>query len=152
KYDVAQRLLDSALTLRTNTPEFGLTLIQFGDLKRAEGELNQGLEYYSKAISALGNHPEAAAAAIHIGVASMTPVADLPRAFERFQGGRDLDPKHAGPALMWMAIVRQRQGIMDEAVSLYRASLGIEQSPTTTLLFSQLLDRLGREDEARQLR
>jgi TonB family protein len=150
-YDTATKLLESALVLRGNTFEAGLTLIRLGDLKQAQGNLNDALPYYSRAIAVLQNHPEAARAVIEMGVAQLLIQKSFANGYQSFELAQSLDPKHAGPATMWMAVVRQRQGNLEEAESLYRASLTMEPSAATSRLLAILIRKQGREAEAKDI-
>ena len=65
QYDLARKLLDSALALRGEVSgpeslEYGTGLLHLGDLERKRSKKEEAESFYTKAASVLGNHPEAA--------------------------------------------------------------------------------------------
>ena len=157
QYDTAQKLLESAVSIRRqvsgdSSPEYAIGLIKLGDLERQRNRLQDAASFYRKAVGILGNQPEAAPAYIHLGT-----IAIAQRAFEGavadFQQAQIADPAKAGPAMMWMALTRQRQGNLAEAESLFRGALAVEdeKSPAASAtmdLYGYLLQQMGRKDES----
>ena len=161
KYDIAQRLLESALTIRgevagQQSAEYGLGLLRLGDLERRSGKLSEAEASYAQAVSALGNRPEAAPALVHLGTNAMTK-KNFDQALDYFQRAQAADLGKAGMALMWMAVVRQRQKNSDEAESLFKQALAAEdansaEAATTKELYAEFLTQQGRTDEGKALR
>jgi len=161
KYDIAQKLLESSLAIRRdasgqNSVVYGVGLLRLGDLERKWGKFGEAEGFYAKAVSVLGNRPEAAPALIHLGTIALMK-KDLDQAIDYFQGAQLADPARAGAAMMWMAVVRQDQKSTDEAESLYKRALAIEdpnsaEAATTMELYAQFLQQQDRGDEGRSLR
>lgn len=161
KYDVAQKLLESSLAIRGQVSgqqgvEYGMGLLQLADLEHKLGETTEAEAAYTKAVAVLGNRPEAAPAWIHLGTNAMTR-KDLDQAITDFQKAQVTDPEKAGTALMWMAVVRQRQKNMEEAESLFRQAIAIEdpnsaEAATTSELYAEFLLQQRRWDERKSLR
>jgi TonB family protein len=161
KYDTAQKLLESAAEIRaqvsgSDSVAYGIGLLKLADLERMRKNAKSAFEFYTKAAQVLGDRPEAARALTQLGIAVLLekPPA-FARAFEYFQHAQAVDPKHAAMALMWMAVVRQREGSPDEAEKLYQNALAIQdpESPETLVIrkvYGQFLRTRGRVDEAKE--
>ena len=160
QYDTAQRLLESAVAIRgevsgQQSVEYGVGLLKLADLERKRGTNTSAEAFYTKAAQVLGDRPEAARALMYLGTASLMK-KDFPQAMDFFQHAQRVDPTQAGPASMWMAVVRQREQNMDEAEALYKSALSLEdpKSPgaiTTMKVYAQFLRQQGRADEASEL-
>jgi TonB family protein len=127
KYDVAQELLEAALAIRAEdkgqqSVEYGMGLMNLGDLERKRNQAKAAEHFYAEASQVLGDRPEAAAALIHLGVAALG-ARDFPRAFDYFQHAQRVDSSQAGPALMWMGLTRERSGSIDEAETFFKQAL-----------------------------
>src|SRR6185437_9111319 len=108
----------------------GVGLIKLGDLERHRNKRADADAFYTKAVDVLGNRPEASPAFMHLGVdalANKNPEA----AIDYFQQAQIADPSKAGTALMWMALVRERQSDFTEAESLFRSALAIQDTNST---------------------
>jgi TonB family protein len=161
KCDVAQKLLESSLAIRgevsgQQSVEYGMGLLQLADLEHKRGELADADASYSRAVSVLGDRPEAAPAWIRLGTNAMSK-KDLDHAITDFQKAQVADPGKAGTALMWMAVVRERQKNMEEAESLFRQAIAIEdpnsaEAATTSELYAEFLLQQHRWDEGKSLR
>jgi len=161
KYDIAQKLLESSLFIRGDVSgqqsvDYGMGLLKLGNLQRRRGELHAAATSYAKAVSVLGNRPEAAAALIYLGTNAMRN-KEPDQAIDYFQKAQLADGDQAGTALMWTAVVRQYQKSTDEAESLFKQALALEnpsspQAATTTELYAQFLEQQGRGDESKSLR
>jgi TonB family protein len=161
KYDMAQKLLESSLAIRgkasgQQSVEYSVGLMRLGDLDHNRGKIGEAEGFYTKAVSMLGNRPEAALALFHLGTIAVMK-KDLGEAIRYFERSQVADPSRAGPAIMWMAVVRQAQKDTEEAESLYQRALAIEESnsaeaATTMELYAQFLRQQGREQEGTSLR
>jgi TonB family protein len=161
KYDVAQKLLESAVAIRAEvsgerSTEYGVGLIKLGDLERMRNRPSEARAFYLKAVGVLGNRPEAAPAYMHLGTMALVR-KDFEGAISSFQEAQIADPGKAGAVMMWMGLTRQRQGDMLEAESLFRGALALQdekstEAATTLQLYSQLLQQLNRTDEAALMR
>jgi TonB family protein len=157
QYDVAQKLLEAALSIREQasgerSTDYAAGLIKLGDLERARNQRMNADAYYTRAVDVLGNQPEAAPALLHLGTDALAR-KDYEKATGHFQQMQIADPSQAGPALMWMALVKQRQGDTPAAESLFRGALAVQNedsvSASTTMdLYAQMLKEAGRTDEA----
>src|SRR5260370_4830826 len=75
-------------------------------------------------------------------------------AIDFFQRAQRLDPTLAGPAMMWMALIREREENPVEAEALYKAALAAEnptsiEAETTMELYARFLKNQGRGDEGK---
>jgi TonB family protein len=160
QYDVAQKLLESAVAIRQQvsgdrSTEYAVGLIKLGDLERTRNHPSEAQSFYEKAVGILGNRPEAAPAYMHLGLLAIGR-KDFDGAIGQFQQAQVADPAKAGTAMMWMGIVRQRQGDFTEAESMFRSALAVQdekttEAATTMSLYSNLLKQINRPDEAASL-
>jgi TonB family protein len=160
QYDVAQKLLESAVAIRQQvsgdrSSEYAVGLIKLGDLERTRNHPAEAQAFYEKAVGILGNGPDAAPAYMHLGLLAIGK-KDFDGAIARFQQAQVADPAKAGSAMMWMGIVRQRQGDFTEAESMFRGALAVQdekttEAATTMSLYSNLLKQINRPDEAASL-
>jgi TonB family protein len=160
KFDLARKLLDSSLAIRgevsgQQSADYGVGLIKIADLELSRKNFDEAQNFYSKAVSVLGNRPEASPALIHLGLLALQK-KDNQKAYDYFQQAQVADPSKAGPALMWMAIVRDRQNNTAEADSLFKQSfaaeyMGSEEAATTLQAHAAFLRRQGHGDEAKAL-
>ncbi len=158
QYDLARRLLDASLSVRADlagaqSVEYGVGLIQIGDLERSRKNLAEAEAFYTKAASVLGSRPAAVPALVNLGILAWKG-RDSDLAFDYFQRAQVADPPHAGIAISWMALVREQQKNVDEAEALFKEALGVEDpgSPEAALtneLYSAFLSRQKRDEEAR---
>jgi len=161
KYDVAQKLMESSLAVREEVSgqqsvDYGVGLLKLGDLERRRGQKEQARDFYTKAAAVLGNRPEAAPALIYLGLAAAGK-KDFDQAIDYFERAKLVDSAKSGEAMMWTAVVRQRQGNMDDADWLYRQALAVEdpnspEAATIMRVYAQFLEQQGREDEAKSMR
>ncbi len=129
-------------------------LVKLGDQARRQGHLDESIGYYNKAVAAVGDRPETAAALLYLGAAiyGKNPAQALEYS-ERAQNVAPSGPM-AGPAMTWQAMVKQHQeGEAPAAESLYRAALAIEDSNSpeaalTMEFLAHFLREQGRVSEA----
>jgi TonB family protein len=160
QYDLARKLLDSSLAIAgevsgEQSVAYGQGLLRLGDLERNRNNFDEAEAFYTKAVSVLGDRPEAAPALIDLGTAALRK-KDTQTAIEYFQRAQAADPIHPATATMWLAVVREQQQSLDEADSLYRQALASQDqkaapAATTMELYAQFLRRQGRTDEASAL-
>src|SRR5947209_13145180 len=176
KYDVAQTLLVAALALRgeisgEQSGSFATGLVKLGDLAVARRQFDAADQYYARAI-ALGDRAETTPALLYMGIKAYRAKNYLAAEgfLERIVA---IDPKgpKAGPALMWLGNVRQRnESFIDnvaatlkgqpidpqmaaDAQSFYQRALAVEDPHSfdavdTMRNYASLLRRMGRLDEA----
>ena len=163
KYDVAQKLLETSLAIRgqeagEQSVEYGQGLIQLGDLARKRQDPAAAKDYYSRAVTAMGERPESAPALLELGVAQLI-AKNKDDARQKLEHAAFVDPSgpSAGPALTWLAVMRQREedGAAD-AEALYQRALSVEDpkstdAATTMELYSQFLGAHDRGPEAEEL-
>lgn len=157
QYDVAKKLLDSAVAIRQqvsgdHSVEYGQGLIKLGDLELSRNRRPSAVSFYTKAVEVLGSRPEAAPALQHLGIEAMSH-GDYEAAIEYFQQMQVADPTKAGRAMTWMAVVRQRQGQFAESESLFRGAMALQgentvEAATTLDLYANLLKQIERTSEA----
>ena len=155
-YDMAQKLLEASLSIRgevsgLQSVEYGVGLIRLADLERNRGKTAEAENSYAKAVSVLGDRPEAAPALIHLGTLAWTK-KELDQAIHYFERSQAADPAQAGPAMMWMALARQAQKNTEEAESFYKRALAIEgpnstEAAITLELYAKFLHQQGRGEE-----
>src|SRR5262249_15349586 len=122
QYGAAQRLMESAVAMRAEVSgkqslEYGTGLLKIADLERKQNHTQEAETFYRKALLVLGDRPEAAPALIYLGLQRKDPE----EAIEFFQKAQRLDPSHAGPAMMWMARIREHEEKPAEAEELYKS-------------------------------
>ena len=127
---MAQQLLTSAAAIRADVSgpqsvEYGLGLLRLADLERRRHLKNSAEDFYTRAAQILGDRPEAARALMYLGATAVMN-KDFARAIEYFQHAQRVDPTKAGAALMWMAIVRQGEQNADEAETLFKNCLSVQ--------------------------
>jgi TonB family protein len=160
QYDLAKKLLDSALAIRAEVSgqgsvDYGAGLLKLGDLERGRHNYQEAEAFYTKAVSVLDGRPEAGPALIDLGLLAMRK-KDAQKAFDYFSKAQAADPVQPGPALMWMAVVRDQQKDPAGADPLFKQSLAAEgqnsaSAFTTLQVYAAFLRRQGREEEARNL-
>jgi TonB family protein len=160
QYDLARKLLDSSLVIRAEasgqgSADYGIGLLKLGDLERERLNFAEAEAFYTKAVSVLGGHSEAAPALIDLGLLAMRN-KDAQKAFDYFSKVQAADPAKPGRALMWMAVVRDQQKDPAAANELFRQALAAQQpnsaeAATTMRVYAGFLQRQGREEEARNL-
>jgi len=158
QYDLARRLLDSALDIRAaessaQSVSYGVGLIRLGDLERSRGNGTEANAFYTKAVSVLGNRPEAAPALIKLGISAWTSTKDPRQALSYFERAQAADPAHSGTATSWMALTQPEPG---DAEALFKRALSTEdigsaETALTMELYAAFLLRQNRPDEAKPL-
>ncbi len=129
-------------------------LVKLGDQARQQGHIDEAIGYYNKALAAVGDRPETAAALLYLGISRYGK--DPAQALDYFERAQNVAPPGplAGPAMTWQAMVKQhREGEAPAAESLYRTALAVEEanSPEAALTMEFLVHFLreqGRVSEA----
>ena len=99
-------------------------LIKLADLQ-VQRDPKSGVALYEQATQLIGNKPEADHAFIRLGLAAIEQ-RNYDLAFGRFQDLQRIDPSESGIALMWMAVVRQKQKNFEEADHLYQDAVAAQ--------------------------
>jgi TonB family protein len=103
-------------------------LMKLGDQARQRGDI-EAINYYSQAVTALGDRLETAVALLYMGITRYGK--DPAQALDYFLRAQNVAPSGplAGPAMTWQAMVKQhREGEAPAAESLYRAALAVEET------------------------
>jgi TonB family protein len=161
KLDLARKLLEAAAAIREQVSgrqsvDYGLGLVKLGELAERQGRMEEAKSYFTQALQAIGERPEAVPALLQMGVIALSE-RDPDRAFEYFQHAGNVDPAHAQKAWMWMAVVRSGQeGKAAEAEADYQKALALADADSlekagVLSLYAGLLGRTGRADEAAAL-
>jgi TonB family protein len=160
QYDTARKLLESAVAIRAavfgeQSVPYGVGLMNLAALEQKQNHTRPAEEFYAKATQVLGNQPEAARALTHLGLAAMVK-KDFPQAMDDFQHARRVDPTQVGAAIMWMAVVEQRQQHMEDAERLYESALSVQdpqsiEAAVTMELYGRFLREQGRTDQAGEM-
>jgi TonB family protein len=160
RFDLAQKLLESSLAIREQVSgqqsvDYAVGLLKLGDLERNRDNFDEAEAFYARAVSLLSSGPEAARALVDLGTYALMK-KNPEQAIDYFQRAQVADPQHAGPALMWLAVVREQQQNVAETEALYRQALATTdpssaQAATTMDLFARFLERQGRDAEAKPL-
>jgi TonB family protein len=158
KYDLARTLLNSSLEIRgevagQQSVEYGLGLVKIGDLERDRRNVDEAKAFYTKAVSVLGNRPEAAPVLIDLGLLS---TKDRQGAFDYFSQAQAADPTHAGKALMFMAAMRDLQKDAAAADALFQQAVAAaepnsREAANAMQVYAAFLQRQGRDDDAKPL-
>ena len=159
KYDTAQKLLESALQIRAETSgeqsvAYAIGLVKLGEVQQKRDPKSGG-DLYARAARILGDRPEAARALTHLGLAALGN-RDFTHAFDYFQHMQQVAPAGAGTALMWMAVVRQREGKADEAERLYQSAIAAQDPHSVDAavimqVYATFLNAQGRLDQAHEI-
>src|SRR5260370_1602787 len=149
--------MESAVTIREEVSgklsvNYGVGLMKIADLEKKRNHPKEAEAFYTKALSVLGDRAESAPALMYLGLRKKNPAESL----DFFQRAQVLDPTLAGPALMWMALIREREPNPVAAEALYKSSLAAE-NPTSTEaentieLYARFLTDQARGDEAKAM-
>ena len=130
QYDNAKKLLDASLAIREQVSAgqsvaYGIGLMKLGDLEKKRNQPSQAVTFYSEAAQVLGARPEAALAMMYLGEYALGD-KNYQQAIDYLEKAQSLDATQAGPAQMWMAVVREREQNPAEADTLYRSALAVE--------------------------
>ena len=113
-YDTAQTLLESALAIRgevsgQQSADYAAGLVKLGDLEAKRSRTAEAVAFYTKAVN-LGDRPEVASALVYLGMRAYGK-RDYAQATDLLQRAINVAPNgpQAGPALTWMAAVREAQ-------------------------------------------
>jgi len=153
-FDTAQKLLTSAVAIRASVSgaqsvEYGIGLLKLGELESRRHNTASAEDFYSKAAQVLGDRPEASRALLYLGTSALAN-KNLAQAMDYFQHAQRIDPQHAGTAMMWMAVVRERSADVYEAEALFKNAVALDDPQSAIILkvYAQFLRRQGRGDEA----
>ncbi len=157
QYEAAGKLLESAAAIREEVSgkrsgKSGVGVMKIGVVEKKRKHRRDAEAFYTKALSVLGDRAEAAPALMYLGLRKKNPAESI----DYFQRAQVLDPTLAGPAMMWMALIREREPNPVEAEALYKSSLAAE-NPTsadaenTMKLYARFLKDQGREDDAKAI-
>ena len=157
QYDTAQKLLESAATIRSEvsgdrSPEYALGLLKLGDLEQRRNNDKSAVDFYQRALQIMGDRPESSGALLYLGTSAFIR-KDYDNAVAYFQRVQAVNPAQAGTATMWVALVRERQKDFVQAEALFQNALALQDprsadAATTMVLYAQLLRQQGRLDEA----
>lgn len=160
KFDIAQKLLESAVAIRAEVSgeesvSYGMGLMKLADVESRRGMDQAAGELYAKAAKILGERPEAARALMRLGTSAVIK-KDFAIAVEYLERARRLDPNCSGLALMWMGVAEQQEDDINEAGRYYRMALDVQdpKSPeavTIGRVYVEFLRQQGREDEASEV-
>lgn len=160
QYDNADKLLDAAVSIRaevagSRSAEYGVGLLKQAELEKLRNRPQEAETLCVKAAQVLGGRSEAAPALIYLGVRNMS-AKNYPEALDLFQRARNLDAGLAGPAQMWMALVREREQNPADADTLFRSAVAVQDpesgdAATTLELYARFLKDQGHEEEAKSM-
>jgi TonB family protein len=130
---------------------YGAGLLKIADLEQRRNNSAEAEAFYRKAAAVLGDSAEAASAWLYLGIRK-NPV----EAIEFLRKAEHLDPVHAGPVRMWMALMYERLQRPGEAEALYKSSLTAEKSESvdagnTLQLYANFLKKQGRSEETQKI-
>ncbi len=158
KYDVAQQLLESSLTIRAKTSgqqssTYAAGLVKLGDLSARRGKADEAVDFYTRAV-ALGDTAETAAALTYLATQSLvkrdTIAAEgfVDRALAVSPSGKD-----AVRALTVKGNIAVANGLpgvaeLNYLQALAQAAPGSAEAALTMETFAHLLDSQSRTGEA----
>ena len=162
QYETAQKLLESSAAIREEVSgkqsvDYGVGLLKIADLERKRHQPEEAEAFYTKALAALGERPEAIPALMYLGVRRLDKKSpNFEQAMDYFHHAQRLDPSQTGPAQMstlWMAIVREQQGDSAGAEAFYKSALVAvppESTEAATIMqrYARFLQGQGRQDDA----
>jgi TonB family protein len=169
KYDVAQTLLEQALSIRgqvsgEQSAAYAAGLVKLGDLEMQRNKRADALNFYRKAV-ALGDRPEVAGALVELGIAALGNRNLVQSAVNRmtgesaqdyFQRAINADPNgpKAGTAYTWLAEMKRSEP--GEAESLYQKALSAEapnsaEAANTMHLYARFLQQHDRAVEGEEM-
>jgi TonB family protein len=161
RYDVAQKLLESALAIRAQSSgqqsaAYARTLLKLGDVAQRQNRAADAEGLYRQAAAIFGDRPDSSRALIRLGLTAIARKS-FDEAYDDFQRMKAANPEAAASATMWMAVARHRQGNYADADALFRQALAMQEpnSPdtaTTLQLHAMTLEQEGRADEAKAAR
>jgi TonB family protein len=135
-----------------------------GDLMRRQNNADKAEAYYGKAVTVLGDRPEAARALLYLAVMKMrsrkgsnTGEKGFQLAAELLRKAQSLDPTLGWQATLWTAVVREREQNWSEAEAMYKSALAMASpesgdAATAMEMYASLLrHRLDRPAEAKTL-
>jgi len=157
RFDAAKKLLESSVEIRaevsgTQSVDYGIGLLKVGELEQKRNNRASAQDFYSRAAEILGDRPEAAKALVFLGTSAAIN-KDYTQATTYFERAKQVDPAHAGVAMMWMATMKQKDQDAFGADTLYKSALGVtnpESTEAATIMhvYAQFLREQGRTDEA----
>lgn len=160
-YDTAEKLLSAALTLRgqisgDQSADYGLCLLKLGDVEHKRIRPKEAAAYYSRAVRLLPGRPEAANAFLYLGIAALG-TKQYTQSAESLHRAHTLDVSLEGPALMWMALMSERQDKPEEAEAQYKSALAAENPESvetieSLTLYGRFLQQHGRDEEAQAMK
>ncbi len=128
QWAAAQKLLEVSLALRgvksgQQSIDYGVGLSNLGDLARKQGH-KDAAAWYTQAEALLGNHSEAASALTYLGIAAIGD-KKYDQAISYLQRAETVETSSQSltEIVLWMAIARDRQGMVDDADQLYRKAI-----------------------------
>jgi TonB family protein len=158
KYDAAQELLESSLTIRANTSgdrssTYALGLMKLGDLSARRGKSADAIDFYARAVG-LGDTPETAPGLVYLASRSLankdTVAAEsfIDRALAAAPSGKD-----AGRALTVKGNIALANGLTGVAELQYQQALaqdppGSPEAALTMETYARLLTSQDRQGEA----
>ncbi len=160
QYDQAEKLLAGAVALRAQvngdqSADYALSLLKLGALERKTGHAKEAASHYATAVRLLPGRPETAPVFLYLGITAIGR-KDFLKATENLQRAQSLDLALAGQALMWTALMLERQDQRDEAEAAYKTAItaGSPDSMETfeaLTLYGRFLKERGRDEEAKAI-
>ena len=153
QYDEARKLREAALAISAEVsgeqgPDYAASLVKLGELAHRQGKHEEGDAYYTKAI-ALGDSPATAPALLGLGISSFGKDNVTAQGYFQRALNADANGPTAGPALTWIARVREDDDPA-AAEALYHQALNLETAPSADRALSlELLARLTTAQAAR---
>ena len=158
--DMARKLLDRSAAIREQVGGAGSApdaagLVKLGDVAAKQRRGEEAAAFYAKALS-FGDRPEVAPALFFFGQKAYG-AGDYTGAEGFFDRLLRVDPngRLAGPATLWMAMIRERQGRPEAAAALYQKAIGLEaaqpyEKANAMTNYAGFLRRQGQGAEAAQ--
>lgn len=161
QYEPAQKLLETSLAIRERasgqqSEEYGQGLAKLGDLAVKRRQKQAAIDYFNRAVLAIGQRSAAAHSLLWLGALTMD-AKDYSKARQYFEQMQIADPSKAGQALTWIGLTHEREdGGAPLAEASYRQALAIEDNASpdaavTRNLLARFLSSQGRSAEAGQL-
>lgn len=159
KLDDAEKLLQTSVNIRASVSglqsvDYGVGLIKLGQLENQRHNTRDAAIYFARAENILGDKPEVAPALTFLGVRAIAN-KQYDAAAKYFQRLGADDPSQQATALMWTAVVRDRQKNPVEAEELFKSALAVNppgrEGANIRSVYAGFLRKQSRFDEAKEL-
>jgi TonB family protein len=156
-YDAARAAMDAEIASMNplSGVAYARALVKTAAIERRRGKDVAAADLYKQALAAAGDSPETAPALLALGQFALAD-RHFDDSMQLLERAERVGPESAGRAIVWQALVRERQGDAQTADALYKRALAIAspESPdriSVVNLYRRFLNGNGRATEAETL-